>query len=1031
MAAIKIDNFVGEVPAVSPRKLGAAGAQVSLDVHAGTNEFIPLLSDVDKAAGVAGAQTLFLLERDASGVVSNAATATTTWKVHGKLLSYARCQIKDNKTARTVRSYDDVDQAPEILTATATGTTKLLGVPTPTVAPLVKLIASEEFTADDRVALVTERVKALVSVVRAQAAINKIGLSTPDTGYLDSTSWAPGYFTRVYEVDGRGSKTVINAYSAGMALDSFAWVGDAGGFQAVSTPVNAAWQMADKWHECLKFRAYTNGFTLNTTTLAAALGAVNRLAEAEIPLKRLLTSAEASELAGKLGAYANPKGTEIGSTVASFNAALERLKSLLSGTAAVDAADWVTFFAASADAKAKLKAAIDNFANGVAQQFQLIPKATGFSGTNYTFSGFVTLATTTANTAFVPQTSGPHAFNTTLTDFITAQFVTTVTAKTATTDAIATSAMALVTTLKNAMAPTVWIGCGGYPQASSSLVKTIAASVKTTVAELDSLGAELDRHYGTLASSSADSGLDTFVSAFVDGVDTDALMPAVETRILEDRFYGYTWVTGWGEESSMSPLGIMVQADTNDVCQVTIDVASVPTGRDILGWRLYRSAVSTAGAGFQMVPDLSIISKAPVSTDRDTVIISTYEAIGRPSTGTMAYDKGGFDFWKASAATTSELWAAMIASGATYIADPKYAAVAATCIALQGDAAKTATFEVGGGFNYFKTTKTSYYDAVKLSQLSTSLESGAWLPPPANLRGATNMANGIMAGYFENMLCFSEAYKPHAWPFEYQQPLEYPIVGLASYGQTLFIGTRGAVMLASGADPSSISVQTLPGNQSCVSARSIVPTGDTVIFASPDGICSASAGGVTVITSGLFSRRDWQALKPETIVAAIHDGVYYFSYKPASTRKCYALDLGSGKLTSVGVEATAFFNDTVGDGLYATVGNKVVELFSLSAAKRTGKYRTGITTLPKQEPLAWLQVFADGPVTVKWYGDGGVKTTVGGVITVTPTYTVTVNDVRPVRLPAGRYLEHEIEIESQARITSVTLAGDTTELQSV
>ncbi len=396
----------------------------------------------------------------------------------------------------------------------------------------------------------------------------------------------------------------------------------------------------------------------------------------------------------------------------------------------------------------------------------------------------------------------------------------------------------------------------------------------------------------------------------------------------------------------------------------------------------------------------------------------------------MAYDEAGLDYWmNTSPATNDQLWEWMLTNGKGVTGD-KYAAVAATCDALLGEPGMTQTLP-DGGFDYFKTVKTKYYDAVKLSQLSTSLEAASWLPPPANLRGVMNMANGIMAGYFENTLCFSEAYKPYAWPFEYQQPLEYPIVGLASYGQTLFVGTRGAVMLASGADPASVSVQTMPGSQSCVSARSIAATGDSVVFASPDGICSASASGVTVITKGLFSRRDWQAIKPETIVATIHDGVYFFSYMPDITRKCYALDLGSGKLTSVGVEASAFFNATAGDGLYATVGVRVVELFSLSAAKRTGRYKTSITTLPKQEPLAWLQVFADGPVTVKWYGDGGVKTIVGNVTTVAPTYTVTVSDIKPVRLPPGRYLEHEIEIESQARITSVTLAGSTAELQSV
>jgi hypothetical protein len=56
---------------------------------------------------------------------------------------------------------------------------------------------------------------------------------------------------------------------------------------------------------------------------------------------------------------------------------------------------------------------------------------------------------------------------------------------------------------------------------------------------------------------------------------------------------------------------------------------------------------------------------------------------------------------------------------------------------------------------------------------------------------------------------------------------------------------------------------------------------------------------------------------------------------------------------------------------------------------------------------------------VRWYGDGVLR------------HTATISSIDPVRLPAGRWLEHEIEIESASRVTKVLLASSTQELQGV
>ena len=135
---------------------------------------------------------------------------------------------------------------------------------------------------------------------------------------------------------------------------------------------------------------------------------------------------------------------------------------------------------------------------------------------------------------------------------------------------------------------------------------------------------------------------------------------------------------------------------------------------------------------------------------------------------------------------------------------------------------------------------------------------------------------------------------------------------------------------------------------------------------------------------------------------------------------CYALDMATGKLTQVDVFGTAFHRDAATDRLYVAHGTKIRELFSGSTT-RASVYRTGIIQTPQQSPLAWLQVDGDfnGPVVVKWYGDGVLR------------YSKTLTHLEPVRLPPGRYREHEVEVISSGKVTSVTLAGTTQELQNV
>lgn len=330
------------------------------------------------------------------------------------------------------------------------------------------------------------------------------------------------------------------------------------------------------------------------------------------------------------------------------------------------------------------------------------------------------------------------------------------------------------------------------------------------------------------------------------------------------------------------------------------------------------------------------------------------------------------------------------------------------------------------GFQFVKAipvATTSFIDKLKAAELGESCPTITWAEPPAGLRGLVGLPNGIMAGFVDNYVAFCDPYHPYAWPVEYQVTMEHPIVGLGVFGQSLVVGTQANPSIVSGSDSASMSAQVLDDAQACVSARSMVSAGGGVLFASPDGLCFASQNGVELITAALFAREDWQALQPESIIAAMHEGVYYFWFAGSGTRPagCYALDLVAKKLVRVEATATAVFADSLTDALFYVDGGQLKRAFS--AGRRSGRWKSAKMEIEAQTPLAWGKVMGDqtqdNPVTLVWTGDGAER------------YTKTVTDTQPWRLPPGRYLEHEVQVSGAARVTKVFLSSTTDELKGI
>jgi hypothetical protein len=323
----------------------------------------------------------------------------------------------------------------------------------------------------------------------------------------------------------------------------------------------------------------------------------------------------------------------------------------------------------------------------------------------------------------------------------------------------------------------------------------------------------------------------------------------------------------------------------------------------------------------------------------------------------------------------------------------------------------------------FVIATTSYIDTVSNEALGEVIPTIGWDEPISGLKGLVSMPNGVMAAFKDNTLHFCEPYAPYAFPPSYRVTTEFPIVGLGVFGQTLFVGTTGNPYLISGSDSASMSSVKLDSNQSCVSRRSIASVPGGVIYASPDGLCIASSSGVQVVTRTMFTREDWQALVPSSIFGIAHEDIYYFFYNTGSVTGCYALDMNNKKLGTVTAltAVTTVYVDRETDELFANDNTNIRELFS--TGRRTALWESGLITLPTQTIMSWLKVYGDQSggttATIRWYADGVLR------------HTAVVSSTEPVRLPAGRWLEHKVSVESAARVTKVVIASTTQELQNV
>lgn len=340
-----------------------------------------------------------------------------------------------------------------------------------------------------------------------------------------------------------------------------------------------------------------------------------------------------------------------------------------------------------------------------------------------------------------------------------------------------------------------------------------------------------------------------------------------------------------------------------------------------------------------------------------------------------------------------------------------------------------------------------YVDNLTDSELGEELESDEWDLPPEDLQGIIALPNGIMAGFRRNQLCLSEQNRPHAWPVSYRLPTDTDIVAIANVDTTVIVVTEKFVYTASGNLPGSYSMSQPGVAQACTSKRSMAVAFGGALFASPDGLMLA-AGPTSVrnLTASMFTREQWQALNPSSMLGVVHDDVYFLFYEPTYgsglTPGGYMIDGKDGGfgIVRLSFHATAAHVDPATDGLYLvlddvdeptatylgeassapTPNGSTIYLFDGDEANRlVYRWRGRLNLLPRPASFQMAQVQADDfdNLVFKLYADGDLLLETR-ILSATEFTLPMLDDYKTV----------ELELVGTSRARRVQIAEDVLEL---
>lgn len=179
----------------------------------------------------------------------------------------------------------------------------------------------------------------------------------------------------------------------------------------------------------------------------------------------------------------------------------------------------------------------------------------------------------------------------------------------------------------------------------------------------------------------------------------------------------------------------------------------------------------------------------------------------------------------------------------------------------------------------FPSAVTRYLDTQSNLDLGEPLTTTAFAPPPEDLACLVAEPNGTqLAGAVGRDVWLCEPHEFHAWPDRYRLRLDDTVVTLAWTDTGLYAATDGhPYWIAPSADEfGHREVYRMAEPMPCASGRSmtVAPSGGA-LYASPSGLVLLQGRQCQRVSHAYWSDHDFAALRPETMIATLHDGLWF------------------------------------------------------------------------------------------------------------------------------------------------------------
>lgn len=306
------------------------------------------------------------------------------------------------------------------------------------------------------------------------------------------------------------------------------------------------------------------------------------------------------------------------------------------------------------------------------------------------------------------------------------------------------------------------------------------------------------------------------------------------------------------------------------------------------------------------------------------------------------------------------------------------------------------------------------------------LESADWIEPPASTSDICSLANGIMLLASGSDVYPSVAFRPHAYVQDWARAADFPVVGMLAIENQAIVMTEECPYLVRGDDPAAMSMDKISAIYGCASRASIVRWKEYgVCYSSFDGMIAVTANGAVNLTDRIFSREEWAALAPESMVCAVYDEILFVFYDTGAVQGGFTFDVDNG-VVDLSFYASAAYVDPIKDRLFMLVGGDIVEFNT--GDKLTATWRSGIRQLPHPTSFTIAQVRAPSPsefdetVNFALFRDGEA----------TAFFTNAVTAAREFRVRVGNDTiaeEIQVQLSTTGKVNSAEVEQDVDDLQ--